>query len=461
MRRNFTLFSLLFSIHHGLVTCPVVIATSALPQDVGYLGNMLLMIFTSISAFVMGSPICEILGLKGGIILGMLLYVAYLLLFVTAVMYRSDMMVQMICYCSGSISGGIASGVMWTGQGAYFARSVDLISAAGQHHMESRPELTEKLASTFAVSFLLFESLSKLVWSFFEWTGIPAVWMGYSYVALSSLATLMMTRVSNLQSASPPVHWSTALSATARLWRDPNVFLVSGLNLTFGFSAAFLTGYINANYTSKILGQYSVLICGTITVSSACVSAQLSEPLQRKIGKRAVIALGATSFLAIPTSMIIWGSPTSSWQWWLAFLYIFQGLGRGVYESTNKAVFADFFTKPEEQVGAFGNCRLQNSIGFIVGYFLCIFVSESVLRTVAMGLAIFSPIGYAIACLRKQRIHSEDVREDPFVGQCKHADTEHGTADADGTGTCDAHRSRSHSSLSSSFGPYSAAGLSH
>jgi len=54
----------------------------------------------------------------------------------------------------------------------------------------------------------------------------------------------------------------------------------------------------------------------------------------------------------------------------MVVFYVLQGLGRGVYESTNKAIFADFFPG-DKSVGAFANCILQNTgsstIGFVMG----------------------------------------------------------------------------------------------
>mmetsp|Transcript_102796 Transcript_102796/g.329686 ORF Transcript_102796/g.329686 Transcript_102796/m.329686 type:complete len:120 (+) Transcript_102796:84-443(+) len=54
LRRNFLWFAFTFSVNHGVVTSPLVIATSLLPPDVGYLGNALLNVFTVLSTFSLG-----------------------------------------------------------------------------------------------------------------------------------------------------------------------------------------------------------------------------------------------------------------------------------------------------------------------------------------------------------------------------------------------------------------------
>lgn len=49
-------------------------------------------------------------------------------------------------------------------------------------------------------------------------------------------------------------------------------------------------------------------------------------------------------------------------------LYVLQGVGRAVYESTGKGVFADFF--PGDAAGAFANNMLQNATAFALCFFL-------------------------------------------------------------------------------------------
>ena len=57
--------------------------------------------------------------------------------------------------------------------------------------------------------------------------------------------------------------------------------------------------------------------------------------------KNSLIPLAAASalFLIMP----ILGISGILHGWWLLVLYIMQGMGRAVYESTNKAVFAEFY----------------------------------------------------------------------------------------------------------------------
>merc|ERR1712166_942134 len=76
--------------------------------------------------------------------------------------------------------------------------------------------------------------------------------------------------------------------------------------------------------------------------------------------------MGILSFITYPN-----GEGPGGWGWWIVVFYLLQGLGRGVYESTNKGIFADFFPG-HKGVGAFANCMMQNTasgtIGFAMGW---------------------------------------------------------------------------------------------
>ena len=50
-------------------------------------------------------------------------------------------------------------------------------------------------------------------------------------------------------------------------------------------------------------------------------------------------------------------------------LYVLFGIGRGVFESTSKAVFADFFQGPRATAG-FANSAMQNGLSGSIGFFI-------------------------------------------------------------------------------------------
>merc|ERR1712217_637356 len=94
-----------------------------------------------------------------------------------------------------------------------------------------------------------------------------------------------------------------------------------------------------------------------------------SETLGSKIpvllfGSLCFILIGALSFVTAPH-----GRGPGGWGWGIMIFYILQGLGRGVYESTNKGIFGDVFPGAQG-LGAFANCMMQNTLSSTIGFIL-------------------------------------------------------------------------------------------
>ena len=106
-----------------------------------------------------------------------------------------------------------------------------------------------------------------------------------------------------------------------------------------------MNGYVNANYTSKQLGSFAVAMLAALTALTAAMLSRLFGTVSARLGKFPVVCFGAVCFICIPLCDFFLGC-CDSWGWWLSILYLLQGSGRAIYESTNKGVFADFFPKP-------------------------------------------------------------------------------------------------------------------
>merc|ERR1711871_811505 len=61
--------------------------------------------------------------------------------------------------------------------------------------------------------------------------------------------------------------------------------------------------------------------------------------------------------------------------WGLIIFYVLQGLGRGVWESTNKAIFLDYFEY--DKMGAGSNLIIQNGGASAIAFFVNAFSSAS------------------------------------------------------------------------------------
>mmetsp|Transcript_43964 Transcript_43964/g.116196 ORF Transcript_43964/g.116196 Transcript_43964/m.116196 type:complete len:434 (+) Transcript_43964:93-1394(+) len=406
IRSNFLWFSLLFSINHGVVTTPLVISTSVLAGGVGYLGNALLNIFTVVSAFFLGAPMVGLLGLRGATLFGMLFYCVYVGLFAGAALvgkHQHDL--QMASFGAGSVCGGIAAGVLWTAQGGYFSSTVDHVARL---ESSERTSLTASLSGTFAAFYLGAEVTSKLAWSALDYAKVPNVDIACAFALVGLIAMLLMTKALDLPAGGAPAKCTNRFQAAAALWKDPVLFLVSGLNLTFGFSAAFMNGFVNANFATPQLGSFAAPLLAAFTALLAAVLARVYGEVAVLIGKGPLVVVGAISFAGIGSCFFLL-SCCEGWHWWLLVLYTFQGSGRAIYESTNKGIFADLF--PNDSVGAFSNCMLQSSLAFALCFFLSDVLKGPVLAAIALSLALATPLGYFVAIQRRSTLERRPLAE--------------------------------------------------
>mmetsp|Transcript_48594 Transcript_48594/g.150487 ORF Transcript_48594/g.150487 Transcript_48594/m.150487 type:complete len:432 (+) Transcript_48594:56-1351(+) len=399
LQANFWWMSVCFAVNHGTVTTPLVVATSLLGKNVANVGNGTLYVFTLLSSLFVAAPLTSIVGLKGSLLLAMLFYCIYVGGFACAALFSGVQALTWFFFLAGSVCGGLAAGVLWTAQGGYFANTASRIAEA---RGETREAVTGDLAGKFAFVYLLFEVGSKLAFSGLQGLGLPPALIGFLFLAVGALALLGMTRVYKLTAQSPRVAILAKLGAVTSLWSDPLIWLLSPTNLTFGFCAAFMNGYVNGNFASQELGKSVVGFLAAITAATAAVLAQLYGLTSTKFGKGPVIVFGAVCFLCIPLCLFVLHC-CGGWGWWLLILYFLQGSGRAVYESTNRAMFSDFFTGSATE-GAFANCMFQSSLSFAISFFLQTALSPNTLAAIVLVLASLTPLSYGGAlALQKSR----------------------------------------------------------
>jgi len=400
LRVNFWWMSICFAVNHGAVTTPLVVATTLLGTQVANVGNGILNIATLLSSLLVAAPVVGAIGTKSSLICAMSLYCINIAAFASAMFFKDDDTLAWLFFGVGSGCGGLAAGVMWTAQGGYFARTATLLAeASGQ----TREAATSGLAGNFAFSYLAGEVGSKLGFSTLQALQVDPCLIGVLYTAVSAMAMVFMVPVYSLDAPSKTVNPFAKVWAAASLWGDPVIWLLSPTNLTFGFCAAYMNGYVNGYWASAELGPEMVGFLSAITAATAAALARLYGPLASVVGKDFVIAIGAGCFLCIPLCQFLLHC-CAGWRWWLIVLYLLQGSGRAVYESTNRAMFSDFFTGPDAE-GAFANCMLQASLSFAVCFFLQTTLTGCSLAGIVFTLAAVTPLSYMAArALHRRRL---------------------------------------------------------
>jgi len=397
-RDNFWWMSLAFALNHSCATTALIYASTALDDQSGFTGNGILYVLTIVSSLWVAVPTVNALGLKSGLVVGFGLYFVYSAAFALAILVqsRSPIAANSIFFL-GSGCGGLGAGMIWTAQGGYMSRTATII-ADWDNDGEVRRQVTTELAGLFAFYYLLFEALAKLIFSFLLSLNFEIWHVGTLYSLLCLIAVGMMTRAGYIQ-ASAVNDPQPAFYKVIALWREPYIWLLSPTNVTFGFSAAFMNGYLNMESAGAI-GEGSIGALAAVTVISAAVLSRAYALLGQRCGKGLCICVGAVSFGCIPTFFLALRC-CEGFGWWLIIFYILQGSGRAVYESTNKAVFSDFF-KGDKTEGAFANCALQMSVASALCFFLSARLSGQFLCCMVLAAAIVTPVVYALAVALQQ-----------------------------------------------------------
>merc|ERR1712048_77505 len=195
--------------------------------------------------------------------------------------------------------------------------------------------------------------------------------------------------------------------AALELWPSPKIWCLGMTNFTFGFTSGFVNGYVNASFAkpNPTLGAEGIGTLLATTSLVAAVSSTVLSSISQKVGKGAVIGLASLVFACIPLSILGFTPNVKNHYWgpWLVILYILQGIGRGVYESTNKAVFADFY-QGNQSAGAFGNCMVQYSFAFFASFILQGLLTDKImLAWIVVALSSFTMPGFVIAAAIQQR----------------------------------------------------------
>jgi hypothetical protein len=185
---RFVFMSLYFSTCMGTVTTLTAVASALLGPKIGaynlatLYGNMVL------SSLLVSSWAVKRFGPKRCLVGGMLAMSMYVLSFAVAVTQREYAWPAVLL---GAAVGGWGAGILWTGQGVYFARCSQEYASQKMIKLEGA---TNTLGSVFATMFLGFEVILKVASSpILSSFGPQSLFEVYSVIALGS--TLAMCTI--------------------------------------------------------------------------------------------------------------------------------------------------------------------------------------------------------------------------------------------------------------------------
>mmetsp|Transcript_27400 Transcript_27400/g.63285 ORF Transcript_27400/g.63285 Transcript_27400/m.63285 type:complete len:442 (-) Transcript_27400:140-1465(-) len=383
-RREFLIMSVAFGINHAAVTTPILYASTVLTNSAGQGSNAVLYGMTLIVSLFFSSLLHSLFGSKRGLTVAMFFYSLYVALFALASSLcdittqdgscEEGATLQLPIALVAACLGGCGAGLLWTCQGAYFAHISEELATA---ESTAKELVTANLSSTFATVFLSMECAIRFLTTlltnrhFHIVLSYPVVFCILS--ALAFLSTCVFQALATgMEAKQPPAGARSACTkmlAAIDLWQDPKLWLLQTTNLTFGFAAAWYGGYVNRNIVSEALNPTVIGLLGSLLSGLAALLSFLLGKVAARCGKSVILILGAISFLCLGIGSKFVGTP-AEWGWGVLLFPCFQGIGRAVYESTNKAIFADFFPGPKSP-GAFANVFVfgtgASTVAFILG----------------------------------------------------------------------------------------------
>jgi len=194
------------------------------------------------------------------------------------------------------------------------------------------------------------------------------------------------------------------------LWEHPVLMALIPINVSFGVTAGFFFSYFYDKTVAAYRGSAAVGLVAAVGSGIVALSAVPLSLLADCIGKGPVVVLGSACFGIIGVAyLVVPDHVLGSWGG-VFILNALMGVGRAVWENTNKAIYADLFTA-EESPAAFANMYMVT--GLLT--FLSLFLFPSLplptmavlvlLPALAMGPGYYRALSNASAghCFRESR----------------------------------------------------------
>lgn len=372
--------SVCFAMNLGCVTTVIAYASSDF-KEIGNYSNGTLFGSYCLCALFFGNVIVTYLGYKKALVMGMCQYCVYLCMYMIATFIGTNPTTKGIVLMGAAV-GGTASGYLWTAQGAYFGQSAKRYAVySGMNEKDA----TAKFSSYFASIFLFFEVCLKLGAATLQLVGGKTA-VNVMYVAffvIGMVSAFGMTRIEDIESDTKPISCNMILeksSAAGRLLcTRPEMVLLVPFQVTFGFASSFINSYVSGNVTGNLLDSGTVgFFAGTIAGVGFLISFFGGKFIQATGQKWPMMVAGLCAFAGMAGGFFFYRSEPdgeggvtypgiSVGVLWC--IYALMGIGRGVFESTNKAVIADFFKGPEAPA-AFANGIWTGGGSSALAYFL-------------------------------------------------------------------------------------------
>lgn len=468
--RNFVLFCLLFSIAHATVDGVLAFSAAELGASLGSDGSSSLYFFYTFSALLFAKPALRAFGAKRVVLLGLVGLLCYVSSFFLALCVPGTSSVFLL----GASIGGIGAGFLWTAQGSYY--SINARAYAFANNDADSSAALANFASIFASSYLLLETLFKLFATIIylakdrqgSWKAvvfgsyvtaafcaIVAFSVCVKNLALHQRGTSMAQdhpidvpptedgrgAFKSISSFDEPVRvhvqaageelsdsllmLGTSVLLPSTLWEDASAVgrallksrrlqLLMPYQICFGLSSGFVNSYVMAKVVAVYLGDGYIGLYSALATLTAVI---LSWPYARMAtsmahGKYYIMIVGGACFVFGGLSVLcLTDAQMSSWPF-LTLYFVIYGAARSAWESTNKAVVAQYFDRDEKlKESAFAAVYFCSGLAGAFGFFFYKFLTRTQLAAINTVVPLVALASYHFSHRHVEQQQAQDEME--------------------------------------------------
>ena len=178
--------------------------------------------------------------------------------------------------------------------------------------------------------------------------------------------------------------------------------------MSFGFTSVVINFYVLG---TVVKNKEYVGLLSAVVVYAGAMSAYPFARLSRYYGKDSIIFVGNLCMLLIGLLLLVVSDKQlERWTFMIPYLLI-AGMGRGVWENTNKAVIADFFPNSDNLTSAFSIVTLFTAYSTSVGYFTFFAVTRDQMIGMVLFFSMLSLISYHFGFVAHQHVEEKQLFE--------------------------------------------------
>lgn len=191
--------------------------------------------------------------------------------------------------------------------------------------------------------------------------------------------------------------------------------------ISFGLYASFINYYVNSNVVANHVGIGYIGVLSAVATITAAVMAMPCSYAANRFKKCNVIILGALSFAAASTMMLTLSNKAMAFWPLIVFYYVLYGLGRSIWENTNKSVITDYFQNPLERDMAYATVYFFSGISAAFGFLFYQFANRTTLVLINFIIPIFSCVSFLFGDSIVEANKTDSLRVHKFdavLGEC-------------------------------------------